>query len=311
MSINSLFYLINNLKTKIVSFVELYAVKHLALFCENWLGPLHILLLSLSSSLQGPFCPWGPSQTSSVFNFPCCLTPISASVTLNSAFKRWTCVKVSEFVCGVCTTEPCLLSCCGVYIKLWLSESIQSSEGVLLLLLGCWGWNRINRHTAEQSRADPCVAPSFGKEPLFTVCDAGSKGRGEGNHSHILSLCALIHRGSCLYTLIWLRQSWKRDWGRKKSIFLYISEVALHFLVVCNFDGQGRKNIYHNLLLLAILIRLRHSSSMRCRHPYSKTSWVCCWGQRWCPYALRGIFFLIDDLRVVQLFYMWLVTCSA
>lgn len=79
--------------------------------------------------------------------------------------------------------------------------------------------------------------------------------------------------------------------GRKESIFLYISEVALHFLVVCNFDGQGRKNIYHNLLLLAILIRLRHSSSMRCRHPYSKTSWVCCWGQRWCPYALRGIFF--------------------
>lgn len=82
--------------------------------------------------------------------------------------------------------------------------------------------------------------PFFGNEPLFTVCDAGSKGRGEGNHSHILSLCALIHRGSCLYTLIWLRQSRGeteqkegRETGQGKQnvfIFLYILYVKVGFV---------------------------------------------------------------------------------
>lgn len=174
--------------------------------------------------------------------FPFCLTPISASVSINLTFKMWTCLGVCDFVCGVCTTVPWHLSCCCCcgFIKLWLWESTQSSDGVQLPLLECWGWNGTNRHTAEQSRADPCLAPCFGKEPLFTVCDAGSKDRGEGNHSHILSLCALIHRGSCLYTLIWLRPSRKReerlDRGGKKYFSLHLRGCG-KLCQVCNFDG--------------------------------------------------------------------------
>lgn len=66
----------------------------------------------------------------------------------------------------------------------------------------------------------------FGKKLLFSVCDAGSNGRGEGNHSHILCLCALIHRGLCLYTTSYdLRQSRQRQERQsrgKQSLFIFL-----------------------------------------------------------------------------------------
>lgn len=125
----------------------------------------------------------------------------------------------------VCAVTPMQWQC-GVYIELWVHTeqwgSSASTAGIL----------RLKPYQQSCSRAELTPAwPFFGKEPLLAVCDAGSKGRGEGNHSHILSLCTLIHRGSWLYTLIWPRQGGEaeqkkgreRERGKQKVfIFLYI-----------------------------------------------------------------------------------------
>lgn len=48
-------------------------------------------------------------------------------------------------------------------------------------------------------RGDPLQSPYL-ETSCFSLCDAGLKGRGEGNRSHVLSLCATIHRLVFMHT---------------------------------------------------------------------------------------------------------------
>ena len=137
------------------------------------------------------------------------------------------------FVCADCAI-PALywqLSRCGMDTELWLS--VQSIGGVLLPLLRCWGWNRINRRAAEVT---PPLDIFFRREPLWTVCDGGSKGRGEGNLSYPVSVHTDPQRLMFIHPPMTKKEQ-RRDRGDRRNrdgagkqrvfIFLYVCKVRI------------------------------------------------------------------------------------
>lgn len=132
----------------------------------------------------GPFGPSGPKSNlhCSVFDLP---PDQLDQIQLCKGEAVWACTSR----CGVCSHVltvglPCVH---GV-------ETVEAQTG------------------QPELTADPRLERS-----RFSLSDAGSKMRGELNHSHILSLCTRIHWGWCLYSLIWLRARRDRAGGGRRD----------------------------------------------------------------------------------------------
>lgn len=116
----------------------------------------------------------------------------------------------------------CRLNCFTAQLLFVQCESRSASTAGML-------WFQLYQQACsktEQSTADPCIALFLERSHFSVSVTQVQKGRGEGNHSHILSVWALIHWGSCLYTLIWLRLNrreteQKRREQEKQEVFIF------------------------------------------------------------------------------------------
>lgn len=93
-----------------------------------------------------------------------------------------------------------------------MSEAIRSSASSA----GTYHTNHTTGILQNRVELTPVWPPFLERSHFSPSVTQVQKGGGEGNHSHILSLCTLIHLGSCLYTHIWLRPSrnMEKRWDR-------------------------------------------------------------------------------------------------
>lgn len=134
---------------------------------EDQLGPLHILLLSLSSSLQGPFCPSGSELNLRSISFFVLLDPPPLILRCGVYNKA-----VGEFFC-----------CVDVDVE---SESAAAEQN--------------------RAELTPAWPRTLEKSHFSLSVTQVQKGEVRGiSLISCMTVCTPIHTGSCLYTLILLR----------------------------------------------------------------------------------------------------------